>query len=187
MQKTAPFGAPKEDKHMDFLTLARTRYSVRKYQPRPVEPEKLERILTAARVAPTAANIQPVRLLVLESKEGLTKLSATANIFGAPLAIVVCVDTNTAWHRPIDNRSAADIDASILSDHMMLEATDLGLGSLWVCYFHADKLRDAFRLPDGIEPVNILAIGYADTKPLDPMRHNTTRKELSETVVYETF
>jgi len=172
---------------MDFLTLARTRYSVRKYQSRPVEPEKLERILTAAQVAPTAANIQPVRLLVIESKEGKAKLATVANTFSAPLVIVVCVDTKAAWHRPMDGWSAEAVDASILTDHMMLEATDLGLGSLWVCYFHADKLRDAFNLPDGIDPVNILAIGYADTKPLDPMRHTTTRKGLSETVVYETF
>lgn len=172
---------------MDFLTLARTRYSVRKYRSCPVDPEKLDRILTAAQVAPTAANLQPVRLLVVESPEGLSKLSSAANIFGAPLAIVACVDTKAAWRRPIDGKSASDIDASILTTHMMLEATDLGLGSLWICYFHADKLRAAFRLPDNLEPVNILAIGYADTEPLSPMRHSDTRRALSDIVIHETF
>lgn len=160
---------------MDFLTLAKRRCSVRRYQDRPVEPEKLAQILEAARVAPTAANRQPVRLLVAQSRAGLEKLGAAANVYGAPLVIIVCADRDRAWVRPFDQKQIGDVDASILTDHMMLQATDLGLGSVWICYFKPDVLRSAFDLPANLEPVNLLAIGYAAEPPADPDRHAAQR------------
>lgn len=123
---------------MNFLDIAKTRYSVRSYKDKRVEKEKLEQILEAAHVAPTAANLQPVRLLVVQEKEGLDKISEAANIYSAPLAIIVCSDHLIAWKRPFDNKQTTDIDASIVTDHMMLEATELGLGTVWVCYFKPD-------------------------------------------------
>ena len=105
---------------MDFINIARRRFSVRSYTDRAVEPEKLDKILEAAHVAPTAANLQPVRLLAVQSKDGLAKIGQAANIYGAPLAIIVCADHGRAWVRPFDGKQTGDIDASILTDHMML-------------------------------------------------------------------
>ena len=127
---------------MSFIEIAKKRYSVRNYSDRKVEKEKLEKILQAAHVAPTAANLQPVRLLVVESKKGLEKIGKGANIYGAPLAIIVCADHNKAWVRPFDKKQSGDVDASILTDHMMLEATELGLGSVWVCFFKPDVIKE---------------------------------------------
>lgn len=129
---------------MDFIELAKKRYSVRNYSNKKVEPEKLNRILQAAHVAPTAANLQPVHLIVVQDEDGLAKIGKGANIYGAPLAIIVCADHNKAWVRPFDKKQTCDIDASILTDHMMMEATELGLGSVWVCYFQPEVIKRNF-------------------------------------------
>lgn len=120
---------------MELLETAKKRFSVRSYTDQKVEPEKLNKILEAAHVAPTAANLQPIHLIVAQSDEALAKISMAANIYNAPLAIIVCADHNKAWVRPFDRKQTGDIDASILTDHMMLQATELGLGTVWVCFF----------------------------------------------------
>lgn len=171
----------------DFLTLAKTRYSTRKYQERPVEQEKLLAILEAGRVAPTACNYQPQRVLVIREQEGLQKLSQAVTFFHAPLAIVVCVNHDETWKRGFDNKDVADIDATIVTDHMILQATELGLQSVWICKFDTVKLRELFHIPDNIEPVNILAIGYEAGEAKSVDRHDSLRKPLEETVVYESF
>ena len=171
---------------MDFISIAKQRQSVRSYKDQKVEPEKLEQILEAAHVAPTAANLQPVHLIAVQSEEGLAKVSKAAGIYGAPLAIIVCADHNKAWVRPFDQKQTGDIDASILTDHMMLQATELGLGSVWICYFKPDVIRKEFGLPDNLEPVNILAVGYSDEEAADPERHSQTRIPVEELVSYET-
>ena len=170
---------------MDFITLAKTRCSTRSYTDQKVEKEKLEKILEAAHVAPTAANLQPVRLIVVQSGEGLEKIGKAANIYGAPLAIIVCTDHSKVWTRPFDKKQTADIDASILTDHMMLQATELGLGSVWVCYFTPDVLCREFDLPADLEPINILAVGYAGEDLASPDRHSQTRIQVSELAAYE--
>ena len=170
---------------MDFMELAKRRCSVRAYEDRKVEPEKLERILEAARIAPTAKNLQPVKLLAVQSGEGLEKVGKAANIYGAPLAIIVCADHQRAWTRPFDSKRSTDIDASILTDHMMLEATELGLGSVWICFFKPDVLREEFSLPEHLEPVNILAVGYASGAPASPDRPDKARVPMDELVSYE--
>lgn len=169
---------------MDFMGLAKKRCSIRAYTDRKVEPEKLEQILEAARVAPTAKNLQPVKLLVVQSGEGLEKVGKAANIYGAPLAVIVCADRDRAWTRPFDGKRSTDIDASILTDHMMLEATSLGLGSVWICYFKPDVLREEFALPENLEPVNILAIGYSAGERARSDRHEV-RVSLDQLVAYE--
>ena len=170
---------------MNFLEIAKKRYSVRSYTGKKVEQEKLDKILLAAHVAPTAANMQPVKLIVVKSDEGLNKVGKAANIYGAPLAIIVCCEHQKAWTRPFDKKQTVDIDASILTDHMMIEATELGLGSVWICYFKPDVIQKEFDLPDTLEPVNILAVGYSDESPADPERHATQRVPLSDLVHYE--
>lgn len=171
---------------MAFIDIAKQRCSIRKYAAKKVEPEKLEQILEAAHVAPTAANLQPVRLIVVQSEEGLSKIGKAANIYGAPLAIIVCADHDKAWVRPFDNKQTGDIDASILTDHMMLEATELGLGSVWICYFKPDVIRKEFDLPNNLEPVNILAIGYSNEKSSDSERHSKMRIAMDE-LIYQSF
>lgn len=172
---------------MDFIEIAKKRYSVRSYQDKKVEEEKLQKILEAAHVAPTAANLQPVRLIVVRSREGLAKIGKGANLYGAPLAVIVCADHSKAWVRPYDKKQTGDIDASILTDHMMLQATELGLGSVWICYFKPDVIRREFGLPDNLEPINILAVGYSDEEPADPERHLQTRIPVEKLVSYETI
>ena len=170
---------------MNFLEIAKKRYSVRSYTGKKVEQEKLDKILLAAHVAPTAANKQPVKLIVVQSDEGLNKIGKAADLYGAPLAIIVCCEHKKAWTRPFDKKQTVDIDASILTDHMMIEATELGLGSVWICYFKPDVIQKEFDLPDTLEPVNILAVGYSDESPADPERHATQRVPLSDLVHYE--
>ena len=170
---------------MSFLELVRERYSVRKYKPIAVEQEKLAMILEAGRVAPTAANFQPQRVLVLTEKDGLAKINKTANTFKAPLVLLVCADTSESWERPVDKKSFADIDASVVTTQMMLQATELGLGTVWIGIFDPADIKTTFNLPEELEPINILAIGYADEEPASSQRHSETRKGLNETVFYE--
>ena len=172
---------------MDFITIAKQRQSVRSYKEKKVEPEKLEKVLEAAHVAPTAANLQPVHLITVQSAEGLAKVGKAANIYGAPLAILVCADHDKAWVRPFDRKQTCDIDASILTDHMMLQATELGLGTVWICYFKPDILRREFALPDNLEPINILAVGYSDEAPADTERFDAKRIPVSRLVSRESL
>jgi nitroreductase len=172
---------------MEFMELAKRRYSVRKYENRPVEQAKIDLILEAGRIAPTAANRQPQRVLVIRSAGGLEKLKKGASVYGAPLVFIVCADHSASWKRDNDGMDAAQIDASIITTHMMLEATNLGLGSLWVCYFKPDAVKAAFNIPDGVEPVNILCTGYAAGEAKSPDRFATERKPLADTVRFEAF
>ena len=172
---------------MDFMELAKKRCSVRAYTDRKVEPDKLEKILEAARIAPTAKNLQPVKLLAVQSEEGLAKVGKTANIYGAPLAVIVCADHERNWVRPFDGKQSGDIDASILTDHMMLEATELGLGSVWICYFKPDVLREEFAHHHHLEPVNSLAVGYAAGEFASPDRHDKARVSMEQLVSYESL
>ena len=170
---------------MNFIEIAKRRYACRTYKADKVEKEKLNLILEAAQVAPTGANRQPQKLIVVQEKEGLAKIAKAADIYNAPLAIIVCGDHTRAWKRPYDGKKLTDIDTSIVTDHMMLQATELGLGTVWVCYFKPDVLRKEFSIPENLEPEHILVIGYSDEEPADPNRLLETRKALNETVFYE--
>ncbi|MBQ1326578.1 MAG: nitroreductase family protein [Lachnospiraceae bacterium] len=172
---------------MDFLSLAKQRCSVRKYKKDAVEAEKLEKLLEAARVAPTAANMQSHRLLVVKSEEGLAKLSKDVNFHGAPLAIVVCGDHSEVFVRPFDMKDMVDVDATIVADHIVLEAEDLGLSTCWLTYFEPSVIRKEFNIPKNLEPVAIIAVGYAASAKTSPDRHAFDRKEVSEFVFNETF
>ena len=149
-----------------------------------VEKEKLELILETGRIAPTAANRQPFKLVAIQSGENLEKLKKAAQTFGAPLAIVICADHEKVWKRLYDGKTTSDIDAAIVTDHMMLAAKDLGLDSVWVCQFKGDIIKAEFDLPDHLEPINILIIGYAESEGVSPDRHDKVRKPLSDLVVY---
>lgn len=170
---------------MDFLQLAKERHSVRKYAACPVEADKLEKILEAGRVAPTAVNRQPQRFLVVSTDDGLSRLGRAADLHGAPLAVVVCALSDKAWQRPQDGHSMVDIDATIATTHMMLQAWSEGVGSCWITWFDPAIVRQEFSLPENVVPVNILALGHAaeeSGKKQGPCRHRQQRMPLAEMV-----
>lgn len=173
---------------MSFIDLAKKRYSVRAYQTKAVEEEKVTTILEAGRVAPTAANKQPNHFVVLNTQEDLSRLSKGTNPHGAPLAIVICGNKDSVWIRPFDKQNMIDVDASIATDHMMLCAEDLGLSSCWLTYFDPEIIRSEFKIPSHLVPINILVIGYsAEPVPQSPERHIKTRKPLANMVTYGAF
>lgn len=172
---------------MEQLDLMKTRYSVRKYKDQPVEEAKLNQILEAARVAPTGANRQPFELLVVQGEAPMERMSKAAKTFDAPLAVVVLGNKEKAWTRQYDDKNIMDIDVSIVTDHMMLAATELGLGSVWVCWFKPEVLKEQFNIPAHLEPVNILFMGYGDGTPASPDRHDKMRKPLAELVHYNQY
>lgn len=166
---------------MSVESVIRDRYSVRKYLKKPVEPEKLEKLLDVSRLAPTAANRQPNKVYVVQTPEALEKLSHAARIYDCPLALVFCTDKTGVWTRG-DGATTVDIDASILTDETMLLAAELGLGSCWICAFQPDILKAEFGMPENLKPVNILALGYADSEP--PADRLEKRKPLDELIIF---
>ncbi|MBO4288006.1 MAG: nitroreductase family protein [Kiritimatiellae bacterium] len=151
---------------MTFEELAKARYSVRKFQSKPVEREKLEKLLSVAASAPTGCNNQPQRLYVLTSDEAREKAAkCTKCTFGAPVLLLVCYDRNAAWKREFDGWECGVSDASIFATHLALEAAELGLGTCWVAWFDPAETRKQFDLPENIVPVAFLPLGYPDTAP----------------------
>ena len=168
---------------MEFSELAASRYSVRSFSDKPVPEELLNQVLEAGRLAPTAMNIQPQRIFVIRSQEAMDKLFSVRTCYGAPVVLMVCGDTDIACNRPKVDHCLAEMDASIVATHMMLQAAELGLGTCWMCAFDPKALSAAFDLPANIVPYLLLPIGYAadDCKP-NP-RH-TQREPLDVTVRY---
>lgn len=172
---------------MEFSQLIKDRYSVRKFSSQPVEDGKVQAILEAARVAPTAANKQPQRILVLRTPKDMEKLKeCTQFTFDAPMALAVCCNHDEAWVRPNDNYNSGVIDAAVVGAHIMLAVHDLGLGSTWVGYFDPAVFRKAYNLPANIEPVAIFPIGHLAPEA-KPAHLHAKRRPLEETVVYDTF
>ena len=148
---------------MEFLELARKRYSVRAYASTPVEDEKLQKVLEAAILAPTAANRQPFRLIVMktEGREADLKRVYSRDWFvQAPLVICVCAVKGESWVRK-DGKNYADVDATIAFDHLILAAHDLGLGTCWIAAFDPAAAREILKLPGDLEPVAFTPLGYA--------------------------
>lgn len=173
---------------MEFVELAKQRYSLRQFSPRKVEKEKVDLILQAGRLAPTACNNQPQRILVLESEEALEKLKkCTRYHFNAPLVLLVCYDSKESWKRGYDGKEFGDIDASIVGTHLMMEAADLGLGTTWVGSFDPAAIVKAFSLPENIVPVALFPTGYpAEGAGPNAQRHSD-RKPIGQTVFYNGF
>lgn len=148
---------------MDFLELCNQRCSVRDYDEKPVEREKLEYILKAAQLAPSAVNFQPWQFIVVRESENRIKLQECYHrdwFKAAPCYIIICADHNQGWKRKVDGKDFSDIDAAIAIEHMCLAATAIGLGSCWVCNFDPAILRANFQIPDHLEPIAILPVGY---------------------------
>jgi nitroreductase len=165
---------------MAFSDLIRNRYSVRGYRPDPVEKEKLEQVLEAARLAPTAANRQRFQLIVIHTEgrqEELSRIYGREWFVQPPIVICACRYPMGSDH---NRRDYTDVDLGIVVDHLILAAAELGLGTCWIGAFDAAVAREVLGLPDEVEPVIFTPLGYPD----DAGRPKK-RKELSELVRYE--
>jgi nitroreductase len=172
---------------MSFNDLAAKRYSVRNFTTQEVEKEKLAYVLKAGQLAPTAGNLQPWRILVIEDRQARTKLrECTTYHFNAPVSLLVCGKKEEAWDRPYDSKNSSDIDCSIVTTQMMLAAADIGLGTTWVMHFDPVKMREAFAVPSSLEPVSLLVMGYP-AEGAAPNPKHFQRKSLEETVFYNSF
>lgn len=153
---------------MDFLELAKNRYSVRDFKEDKVPKDIIDKILEAGYIAPTACNRQGFKVTVVTSKEGMEKFrKCTECHFGAPMAMIVSYDKNLSWDRPWDHEKSGPVDASIVATHLMLEAYNLGVGSTWVMYFIPEAIKVEFDFDENFEPVVVLPMGYPkdDAKP----------------------
>jgi nitroreductase len=167
---------------MDFQELISKRYSVRAYKSDPVPEDKLQQVLDAARLAPTAHNYQPFQLIVLRTAGRAAELKRIYErdwLSQAPVIVVVCAVYEGAWLR-MDNKNYAEVDATIAMDHLIMAATDLGLGTCWIAAFNPQELRALLKLPAGVEPIALTPIGYAANQLKEKKR-----KPLPELVRYD--
>ena len=168
---------------MEYTDLIARRHSVRAYRPDPVEDEKLQAVLEAARLAPTAANRQPFQLIVMHTAgraQEIGKIYRRPWFVQAPLVIGVCAISSLAWVRESDRFNARLIDAAIVADHLILAATNLGLGTCWIAAFNVEAARAVLQLPDEAGPVIFTPLGYPADTPGPKIR-----KPLNELVRYE--
>lgn len=167
---------------MDFSDLIRMRYSVRAYKSDPVAEEKLQRILEAARLAPTAANRQPFQIIVIHTEgreEALRRIYGKDWFVQAPIIICACGLQEQGWVRS-DGKNYTDVDVSIVMDHIILAATEVGLGACWIGAFDPDAAREVLNLPEEVEPIAFTPLGYPADEP-----GMKKRKPISELVRYE--
>ena len=176
---------------MDFRDISKMRVTVRQFDQRPVEKEKVDLILEAGRWSPTAVDYQPQRILVLNTPEHLEKVRQfctfgydkkyadlteacdtpdhkhTVFYYGAPLVFLICYDKTACWTHPQNGQSSGSTDATIVTTHMMLEAASLHLGTVWISYFDHDKARELLHIPENYVINGMLYVGYpaADFKP----------------------
>lgn len=169
---------------MEFKEVVKNRYSCKKYSSKKVERDKLEAILEAGRVAPTAKNLQEQHVYVIESEEALAKIDkATPCRYGAPTVLAVAFDKNNVFTYPGGKRDSGIEDASIVATHLMLAAYDAGVDSCWLNFFDPDMLAEELGLPENEEILMLLDLGYA-AEGAGPLENHNSRKPLSETVSY---
>ena len=171
---------------MSFAELIRARYAVRAYRPDPVPDELLAEVLEAGRLAPTAANRQPIRILVVHTagrQPELARIYSREWFVAAPVILGVCTVPAEAWTRQrFDGRSYADVDAAIVMDHLVLAATDRGLGTCWVAAFDPAVAREVLGLPGDVEPLLFTPLGFPADEP-----HAKERRPLTELVHLESW
>ena len=171
---------------MNFSELVKSRYSCRKFQAKPVEDEKINAILQAGIAAPTAKNVQPVKIWIIKSPDALAQIKACTPfqwMADVPVVIAVGGTTAGAFVRPSDNRNFEDVDASIVATHIMLAVEAEGLGTTWVGFFDTKRVCEAFPDMEGWDLVALFPVGYPadDAQPSD--RHSL-RKSPAEIVKY---
>jgi nitroreductase len=167
---------------VEFLELVKKRYSVRAYKSKPIEYDKLQKVLEAARLAPTADNRQPFQLIIIQTQgreEELLRIYDKPWFVEAPLIICACGIPSKGWIRQ-DGNNYCDVDVTIAIDHLILAATDLGLGTCWVGAFNPEEARKVLKLTDDVEPIAFTPLGYPDDQPRDIIR-----KPIEELVLHD--
>lgn len=165
---------------MSFTNLITNRYSVRAYSNRKVEKEIIIELLEAARLAPSAVNYQPWKFIVITEEQELASIHEVYHrtwFREAPVCIVACADHEQSWKRKSDGKDFADVDLAIAIDHLILKATELNLGTCWICNFDVEMVRQKLALPDHMEPIALIPVGYINSAAPEKKR-----KELSEIV-----
>ena len=168
---------------MEYEEIIRKRTSVRKFDSRKIEQEKLNKILEAGRIAPTAKNNQPIKIYVANSSEGINKIDKASRCrYGAETVLIVCGNKEEAYHK--GDYTTAEMDSCIVATHMMLEATNIGVDNIWVESFDENILREEFDIPNAYEPFLLMPLGYkAEDCPMNPLHEK--RKPLEELVEYK--
>ena len=170
---------------MNFSELVKARFSVRSYKDTPIPDDILQTILEAGRVAPSAHNTQPQMIYVAKSKEARDKLASVCPCtFGAPLILVIAYDKERQrMSRLNPGYGFGENDTAIVCTQMMLQATDLGIGSCWIGMFKREDISRVLELPDNITVIGLLLLGYAadDAAPL-PL--HSQYRDASETIKY---
>lgn len=172
---------------MEFMELLKKRYSVRGYSSQNIENETLQKILEAGRLSPSAHNNQPQKIFVLKSPEALEKIrNVTRMAYNAPVVLLVCYDETLSWKNTKatfgEEYDGGEMDACIVTTMMMMQATELGVSSLWVRGYDSEKIVEVFQLPENIKPVCLLLLGYPDERHTPDKRRQKEKKPLSETV-----
>ncbi len=171
---------------MNFDQLILARYSCRHYSSDPIEEGTLNKILEAARLAPTASNRQPFQIIIIKTenqKEDLLKIYPRDWFVQPPLVLCVCSLAEEGWFRKkYDQQSYAVVDASIVVDHITLQAADLGVGTCWIGDFNPQTAREFLHLPDEVEPIAFTPLGYPLDKPGDKKR-----KPIEDLIRYDTW
>ena len=156
---------------MTVLEAIRKRYSCRAYQDRPIEQEKLDQIFEAARLAPSAKNMQDWRFVVVTDKEKRYQLAKAANnqmfLKNAGAIIVACSNSDYVMRC---GQSIGPIDVAIALEHICLQATDLGLATCWIGSFEPEKVRAILDIPDDIAVIELMGLGYPADEPKKPRR-----------------
>ncbi len=169
---------------MEFSEVIKERYSCKQYDGRSVERQKLNAILNAGRLAPTAKNLQEQRIYVIEGEENLKKIDeVTPCRYNAGTCLLVAFNKDTVYTYPNSDRDSGIEDAAIVATHMMLAAADEGVDSCWVNCMDIEKTKAIFSLPDNEEVLMIMDLGYAAPDAQMNPNHNI-RKDLKETVIY---
>lgn len=167
---------------MEFEKVIRDRMAIRKFSNKKISDEIINKILEAGRVAPTAKNLQPIKIYVVSSDEGLRKIdNASRCRYNAPVSLLVCGNVEEAFSR--GEYSTYVIDSCIVATHMLLEATNVGVDSIWIDLFDENVLREEFNIPDKLVPVALIMLGYrSDDCPYSA--NHDKRKKLDEIVQY---
>jgi len=167
---------------MELEKVIEERFSTRKFSTKKVEKDILDRILHYGNLAPTAKNIQPQRIYVVESEEGLEKINKVSRcIYNAQTVLVICSDMDVVYKDEFGD--TADIDSSIVLTHMMLEAYNLGVDSVWVDLFDHIKIKEELNIPENYKPVAIMPIGYREEN-VKPSPMHTSKKDINDIVTY---
>ncbi|MEA4861808.1 MAG: nitroreductase family protein [Victivallaceae bacterium] len=172
---------------MNFLELAKSRCTTRGFDGTPIKEDDLTYILEAGRVAPTACNRQPQKIVVVRDPANLVKVNKAYNTFNAPCVLLVCRDRRDELIRPFDGKCSGDLDIGIICDHMMLAARELGIGSVMIGLFDPAVIRQEFGMPPYVEPTALLLLGHPSGGFLSSERHATARRPPADTIMHEVY